>query len=216
MHNRSIFKQPSMCLRLLTTTSGNPDTSTHIDLASDQPRGLAVTWTVHFLQRQPAVTMDNIFLQGGRIAPVATKWSVTLYRRLAVSIDCVFLADANRIAPVATNNGLLFLAGGNRCSCCRELWTAILQLTHGIAPPRTFVDFLQRKCLAMAWRRLGGKRLTENPANCSVLECMSLLACCENRSPGSPICRGVLRRAATTLPSPLFDRFKLRIRRSIF
>jgi len=103
-----VFKQPAMCLRLLTTTSGNTATTTHIDLASEQPCGLAVTWTVHFLQRQPAATMDNVFLKGGGSAPVATKWSVTLYRWLAVSMDCVFLADDNRIAPVATTCGLPF------------------------------------------------------------------------------------------------------------
>ena len=130
------------------------------------------------------------FLAGNGSAPVATKWSVTLHRRLAVSMDCVFVADASRTAPVATNSGLFFLAGDNRCACCRELWTAILQVTHGIAPPRTFVDFLQRTCQTMAWRCLGGKRLTQNPSNCSVLECMSPLAC-KNPSPGAPICRGV-------------------------
>jgi len=109
----SVFKQPAMGLRLLTTTSGNPATSTHVDLALDQPCGSAVTWTVHFLQRQPAATTDS-FLAGGGSVSVATKWSVTLYRRLTVSMDCVFLADGNRIAPVATNNGLLFLAGGQQ------------------------------------------------------------------------------------------------------
>jgi len=149
-----VLNQLAMSLCFPTAISGKPqlraDSSTRVDLASDQPRGLAVEWTVHFLQRQPATTVDNVFLQEGGRAPVASEWSVTLHRRPSVPTDCVFLADGKRIAPMATNNGLFFLAGGNRCACCRELWTALLRHAH-------LWTFLQKKCQAMAWRCLGGK-----------------------------------------------------------
>jgi len=105
------------------------------------------------------------------------------------TIDC-FLARGNSNAPVPASNGLFFLAGGNRCACCGELWTAILQATHGIAPPCTFMNFLQKNARQWLGAVSVAKRLTENSSNCSALECMSLLACCKNRSPGPPICLG--------------------------
>jgi len=93
----SVSNQLARSLYFPTAISGNPQlqaaSSTRFDLASDQPCGLAVTWTVHFLQRQPAATMDNVFLQEGGRAPVASEWSVTLDRRPSMPTDCVFLAD---------------------------------------------------------------------------------------------------------------------------
>jgi len=138
-----VFNQLTMSLCFLTAISGNPQlrtaTSMHIDLVSDQPCGLAVTWTVHFLQRQSATTMDSLFLQG---AAVATKWSVRLYRQLTVSmdcvsllmptalhmlprtIDCVFLQGATD-APVAANYGLPFCRWPMASLHHAHLWTFV-------------------------------------------------------------------------------------------
>jgi len=59
-----VFKQPAMCLRLLTTISGNPATSKHVDLAWSQPCGLAVKWTVNLstsgLECQHQISCQNI------------------------------------------------------------------------------------------------------------------------------------------------------------
>ena len=90
----------------------------------------------------------------------AVKRTVHFLQRLPVaSIDCQLGTISHRLQR---NNGV-FLVGGNRCACCRELWTAILQVTHGIAPPCTFMNFLQRKCQAMAWHYLGGKTAHREP-----------------------------------------------------
>ena len=114
--DNGVFNQLAMSFCLLIAVSGNPQlrsaSSTRIDLAPDHSRSLAVKWTVHFLQRQPAANVDNAFLQEGGRAPVATEWSDTLYRRSAVPTDCVFLADGKRIAPVTMNNGLFFFLHG--------------------------------------------------------------------------------------------------------
>jgi len=130
--DNGVFNQLLMSFCFLVPVSGNPQlrtaSSTRVELASDHLRGLAVKWTVHFLQRQPAVTVDNVFFQEGGRAPVATEWSVTLYRRTAVPTSCVFLADGKRIAPLATNKGLFFsCTGQQQCTGCNTQWAVFLQ-----------------------------------------------------------------------------------------
>ena len=116
-----VFKQPAMCLRLLTT-SGNPATSTHIDLASDQPCGLAVTWTVNFCRdSQPQLWTDfscrgaatRLSRQNGLLPFTDSQlclWTVfsllmpTALHLLPGTMDCYFLQEAKDV-PVDANYG---------------------------------------------------------------------------------------------------------------
>jgi len=114
-----VFNQLTMSLCFLTAISGNPQlrtaTSTHIDLASDQPCGLAVTWTVHFLQRQPGATMDNVFLARGRQR--ACRHKMVCYplqtAGLVYGLFSLLMATALHLLPRTMD---FFLAGGNRCA----------------------------------------------------------------------------------------------------
>ena len=114
-----VFNQLTMSLCFLTAISGNPQlrtaTSTHIDLASDQPCGLAVTWTVHFLQRQPGATMDNVFLARGRQR--ACRHKMVCYPLQTAGpvygLFSLLMATALHLLPRTMD---FFLAGGNRCA----------------------------------------------------------------------------------------------------
>ena len=112
------------------------------------------------------------------------------------------LSNRDRMAHVAANNGLFFLAGGNGNAPVAANYRLSFLASDAWHDPVIHNCELSSK--KMPGNGLGAvsvaKRLAQNPSNCSVLECMSLLDCWKIEALCPPVHRGVLRRAATTLP----------------